>query len=135
VRYLRDTNTCIRYLNGRAPAIRVHLAAVPLADVAVCAPVKAELYYGAARSHDPARTLARQEAFLRVIAVSLPFDDRAAQMYGRIRAGLAAQGTPIGANDLLIAAIALAAGLILVTHNTGEFSRVPGLRIEDWEIP
>jgi predicted nucleic acid-binding protein len=45
VRYLLDTNTCIRYLNGRAPAIRVHLAAVPLADVAVCAPVKAELYY------------------------------------------------------------------------------------------
>jgi len=134
VRYLLDTNTCIRYLNGRAPAVPTHLAAVPLVDVAVCAPVKAELYYGAARSQDPARSRARQEAFLRVF-VSLPFEDSAAQSYGRIRADLATRGTPIGANDLLIAAIALAAGLILVTHNTGEFGRIAGLALEDWELP
>ena len=77
---------------------------------------------------------ARQEAFLRVF-VSLPFEDSAAQSYGRIRADLATRGTPIGANDLLIAAIALAAGLILVTHNTGEFGRIAGLALEDWELP
>lgn len=134
MRYLLDSNTCIRYLNGRAPTVRTHLASVPLADVAVCAPVKAELYYGSARSQNPARSLAQQEAFLRIF-VSLPFDDLAAQVYGRIRADLAARGTPIGANDLLIAAIALAAGLTVVTHNTGEFSRVTGLAVEDWELP
>ncbi|WP_442921628.1 PIN domain-containing protein [Microcoleus sp. Aus8_D2] len=55
-------------------------------------------------------------------------------MYGEIRAQLAASGTPIGPNDLLIASIALANNLILVTHNTREFSRVEGLRLEDWEI-
>ena len=134
MRYLLDTNTCIRYLNGRAPAIRAHLAAVRLAEIAVCAPVKAELYYGAARSQDPTRSLARQEAFLRVF-VSLAFDDHAARFYGRIRADLAARGTPIGANDLLIAAIALAAELTVVTHNTSEFGRISGLVLEDWELP
>ena len=134
MRFLLDTNTCIRYLNGGAPAIRTHLAAVPLAEIAVCAPVKAELYYGAARSQNPARSLARQEAFLRVF-VSLAFDDHAARFYGRIKADLAARGTPVGANDLLIAAIALAAELTLVTHNTSEFGRISGLALEDWELP
>jgi tRNA(fMet)-specific endonuclease VapC len=63
--------------------------------------------------------------------LSLPFDDRAAEEYGKIRAHLEGLGTPIGPNDLLTAAIALAYSLILVTHNTTEFSRVPGLVLED----
>jgi tRNA(fMet)-specific endonuclease VapC len=63
----------------------------------------------------------------------VPFDDRAGEEYAKVRADLAAKGTPIGPNDLLIAAIALANGLTLVTHNTTEFSRVLGLRLEDWE--
>ena len=66
--------------------------------------------------------------------VSLPFDDAAAEAYGRIRADLAIRGALIGPNDLLIAAIAVASGLTLVTHNTGEFSRVAGLPLEDWEV-
>ncbi|WP_236738986.1 PIN domain-containing protein, partial [[Phormidium ambiguum] IAM M-71] len=64
----------------------------------------------------------------------LPFDERSAKIAGRIRAQLAALGTPIGPYDLQIAAIALANNLILVTHNTSEFSRVEGLQIEDWEL-
>ena len=63
---------------------------------------------------------------------SFPFDDAAAEEYGRLRAALAARGTPIGPNDMLIAAIALAHDLTLVTHNTREFGRVEGLRLEDW---
>ncbi len=65
-------------------------------------------------------------------AVSVPFDDLAADVYGRIRADLERQGQAIGPNDTLIAAIALANGLTIVTHNTAEFSRVSGLLIEDW---
>jgi tRNA(fMet)-specific endonuclease VapC len=65
--------------------------------------------------------------------VSFPFDDHAADEYGRLRAQLARQGTPIGPNDLMIASIALAHRTTLVTHNTHEFSRVPGLPIVDWE--
>jgi tRNA(fMet)-specific endonuclease VapC len=72
---------------------------------------------------------------LRQRCPSLPFDDRAAEVYGRIRAHLTATGMAIGPNDLMIAAIALANGLTLVTHNTAEFSRVPGLTIEDWQAP
>ena len=65
--------------------------------------------------------------------ISLPFDDDAAKAYGEIRAILARLGTPIGPNDLLIASIALVHAAELITHNTKEFSRVPGLRIDDWE--
>jgi tRNA(fMet)-specific endonuclease VapC len=64
----------------------------------------------------------------------LPFDDAAAVVYGEIRAALAQAGTPIGPNDLQIAAIALANDLTLVTHNTREFTRVQGLKLADWEI-
>jgi tRNA(fMet)-specific endonuclease VapC len=67
--------------------------------------------------------------------MSIDFDDAAAGIYGQIRAHLASRGTPIGPNDVLIAAIAVANGITLVTHNTSEFSRVPGLLIEDWEVP
>ena len=65
--------------------------------------------------------------------VSLPFDDRAAAEYGKLRAHLGAIGQLIGPNDLLIAATALANGVTLVTHNTREFSRVPALVLEDWQ--
>lgn len=64
---------------------------------------------------------------------SLPFDDDCAEHYAMIRSDLAAQGNPIGPNDLLIAAIARAHNAILVTHNTGEFDRVAGLQLDDWQ--
>ncbi|WP_377475619.1 MAG: type II toxin-antitoxin system VapC family toxin [Microcoleus anatoxicus] len=131
--YLLDTNTCIGYLNGRSIGVLRRLQALPSQDVAVCSVVKAELFYGSMRSNNPARSLAQQQDFLNRF-ISLPFDDQSALIYGQIRAGLAASGTPIGPNDLLISSIALANNLILVTHNTREFSRVEGLRLEDWEI-
>lgn len=132
--HLLETNACIRYLNRRNTGIERRLKALQPEDVAVCAVVKAELFYGAMKSTDPERALARQEAFLQAFR-SFPFDDDAARHYARIRAELARKGTPIGANDMLIAAIALAHNLTLVTHNTGEFGRVAGPRVEDWEDP
>ena len=101
--------------------------------VNVCSIVKAEMYAGAMKSNDPARTRSKQQAFLAQF-ISLPFDDAAAEVYAIIRTHLEAQGTPIGPYDLQIAAIALANNLILVTHNTREFSRIPGLMLEDWEV-
>lgn len=65
---------------------------------------------------------------------SLPFDDRCAEEAAQIRADLAAQGKPIGPHDILIAATARAHDAVLVTHNTSEFARVTGLRMEDWEV-
>lgn len=131
--YLLDTNACVVYMNGRAPRLQHRLNQLHPGDVAVCSVVKAELFYGAMKSRDPAATLAKQQQFLTPYA-SLPFDDSASLAYGRIRADLERAGTPIGGNDMLIAAIALAAGLILVTHNSSEFQRVSGLKVEDWEV-
>jgi tRNA(fMet)-specific endonuclease VapC len=133
MKYLLDTNTCIRYLNGRVPKIREKLRRVPTVDIAVCSVVKAELYTGAAKSQTIEQSIAKQQRFLRLFQ-SLPFDDVAAVVYGQVRATLEKRGTPIGPNDLMIAAIALANNLILVTHNTDEFGRIDGLQLEDWEL-
>jgi tRNA(fMet)-specific endonuclease VapC len=130
--YLLDTNACIAYLNRPVSGVRRQLETLPKQDIAVCSIVKAELFYGAMRSSNPERTLQGQQEFLNQY-VSLPFDDRAALIYGQIRAFLASAGAPIGPYDLQIAAIALANNLTLVTHNTREFNRVAGLRLEDWE--
>jgi tRNA(fMet)-specific endonuclease VapC len=96
--------------------------------------VVAELLYGAYRSARPGQTLSQVQTFCGPF-LSLPFDDRAAAEYARIRAHLASLGNVIGPNDLMIAAIALAHGLTLVTHNVAEFRRVPGLTVEDWQGP
>jgi len=130
--YLLDTNVCIAYLNNRSSRVVQRLRAVSPSDVAVCSVVKAELCYGAMRSRNPPETLARQRVFLDQF-ISLPFDDRASEYYASIRATLESRGTPIGPNDLLIAAIARAHNLILVTANVREFGRIEGLRIENWE--
>jgi tRNA(fMet)-specific endonuclease VapC len=133
MRYLLDTNTCIVYLKGRNLNLKQKLETVAISDMAVCSIVKAELFYGAMKSANPERNSTLQREFLDQFA-SLPFDDLAAQAFGNIRAQLEARGTPIGAYDLQVAAIALANGLTLITHNTREFNRVDGLQIEDWEV-
>jgi tRNA(fMet)-specific endonuclease VapC len=130
--FLFDTNACIAYLNNHLSPIRRKLEQLSPSQVFVCSVVKAELFYGAMKSQNPAQTLAKQEVFLNQF-VSLPFDDEAAKIFGEIRAYLTRLGKPIGPYDLQIAAIALAHNVILVTHNTREFSRIPDLQIEDWE--
>ncbi|WP_008318274.1 type II toxin-antitoxin system tRNA(fMet)-specific endonuclease VapC [Leptolyngbya sp. PCC 6406] len=134
MRYLLDTNVCVVYLNGRSSSVRDRLLDTPAEEIAVCSVVKAELFYGAFRSTNPKRTLERQQTFLSRF-VSLPFQDEAALLAGEIRAKLASIGTPIGSYDLQIAAIAVANNLTLVTHNTREFERANGLKVEDWEVP
>lgn len=133
MRYLLDTNVCVMYLNSCSTLVRDRLLSVPTDEITVCSIVKAELFYGAMRSNNPDRTLGRQQRFLERF-LSLPFDDEAAIVCGQVRARLASAGTPIGAYDLQIAAIALANNLTLVTHNIREFERVEGLQVEDWEV-
>jgi len=132
VTFLLDTNVCVEYLNGTSESIRERMSTTPSEEVFLCSVVKAELFYGALKSARPRRNLKRLQVFLDVFD-SLPFDDRAARYYGRIRARLEKQGNLIGPNDLLIAAIAFAHEATLVTHNVAEFSRVKGLRFDDWE--
>lgn len=130
--YLLDTNVCIRYLTGRSEKIKQRLQQTHPDEMAVCSVVKAELFYGAKRSNNPEKSLQAQIQFLSQFK-SFPFDDHAAQAYGAIRSDLAAKGTPIGPNDLMFAAIALANDLTLITHNVSEFGRITTLKIEDWE--
>jgi tRNA(fMet)-specific endonuclease VapC len=132
--FLLDTNVCVQYLRGKSVLLRQRLAACPTHEVRLCSVVLSELYVGALRSAQPAQNRAEVDQFAAPFA-SLPFDDSAADVYARIRQHLESQGTPIGPYDLQIAAIALAHGCTLVTHNTTEFSRVPGLVLEDWESP
>ena len=124
--YLLDTNTCIRFLNGTSDSIRERIEALGARNIALCSVVKAELIYGALKSARPQRNLSRLNPFFSRFA-SFPFDDAAAAAYGEIRARLERAGTPIGPNDLCIAAIATASGLTLVSHNSDEFE--PGGRL------
>ena len=131
--WLLDTNVCINYLrSGGGLFVAQRLAEKNAADVVLCSVVKAELIFGALRSRNAGDSLAKVGQFVERF-LSLPFDDEAAQAYGRIRANLADRGMMIGPNDLLIASVALTRNLILVTHNVAEFGRVQGLKIEDWE--
>lgn len=91
----------------------------------------AELRYGADRSARPKANHARLEVLVTEIP-ALEFDHEAASAYGRLRARLEAAGTPIGPNDMLIAAQALSRGMVVITDNVGEFRRVKGLDVENW---
>ena len=133
MRYSLDTNVCIRIINRRSIAARNKLLTVAPEDIVVCSIVRAELFYGSAKSQTPEATRRKQNIFLDPF-LTLPFDNRVADVYGRIRSQLERAGTLIGPLDMQIAAIALAHNLILVTHNTREFGRVPGLMLEDWEV-
>lgn len=132
MKYLLDSNTCIVYLKNRNSKIRKRLESLSSHDITVCSIVKSELFYGARKSEKVEKNLAVQIKFFSNF-VSLPYDDKASEIYGKIRANLEQKGTPIGPYDLQIAAIAIANDLILVTHNVREFSRIEGLKIEDWE--
>jgi tRNA(fMet)-specific endonuclease VapC len=133
MKYLLDTNVCIAFLNGTSRALINRLQNSPEEDIAVCSIVKAELWFGAEKSRFPIRTRYLQNEFLKPYKC-FSFDESAAEAYAKIRADLTQKGTLIGPNDLLIAAIALAYRLILVTHNTREFSRVEQLHLEDWLV-
>ncbi|MBC8098650.1 MAG: type II toxin-antitoxin system VapC family toxin [Armatimonadetes bacterium] len=133
MKYLLDTNTCIRYINGRAPKIYDYMRAVADSDIAISTITQAEMYAGSAKSQTPQQSRDKQDNFF-VRFRSLTFDEGAADAFGRIRAALESAGTPIGPYDMQIGAIALVHNLILVTHNVSEFQRIPVLQIEDWEV-
>lgn len=130
-RYALDTDTCIHALNGRHPALVAKIDRQRAGRVVVSPIVLGELRYGVARSTRPSDAGARVAALLEVVR-PVPLDHAVAADYGAIRAELEARGKVICNNDLWIAAHARALGLVLVTHNTREFSRVPGLKLEDW---
>ena len=126
-----DTNTCIYVLRKRTTEILNHFRATP--DLCISSIVCAELWYGVENS-EPSTQAARREQlmlFLQNLTVT-PWPEEAGRDYGHIRAHLRRKGTPIGGNDLLIAAHARYLDAVLVTNNIKEFERVDGLKLENW---
>lgn len=131
LRYLLDTNICIYIKRERPPAVRAQMARHRPGSLGMSVITWGELLFGACKSQH--ETIAREKltALARIILV-LPMSEPVAEHYGDIRAALETQGTPIGNNDLWIAAHAREAGLTLVTNNEREFARVAGLKLENW---
>jgi tRNA(fMet)-specific endonuclease VapC len=131
-----DTNAVIAAINRRKPELRRRLESAIAAGAPIGIPtiVLFEMRYGIARSARPQENAAILAAFLTLDVSPWPFELEDAEEAGDIRAELERAGTPIGPYDVLIAAQARRRGALLVTANTGEFTRVPGLRIEDWAI-
>ncbi len=131
MRYLLDTNICI-YIAKRRPAkVLARFRQLRPGDVGISVITYLELVYGACKSQRVDENLERITQLERLIPAQ-PLDNSAARHYGRVRAELETQGTPVGAYDLLIAAQALSLGMVLVTNNEREFRRVRGLRVENW---
>lgn len=129
--YLLDTNICIYAINGRYPKLSNQLLQIHPDDICVSSITVGELEYGAAKSRWGDRTRQIMHAFLSNFEI-LPFNEKDAILFGQLRAQLALLGTPIGAYDVMIGAQGVARNLTVVTHNTKEFSRIPGIVLEDW---
>jgi tRNA(fMet)-specific endonuclease VapC len=130
MRYLLDANVVIGLLNDATSRLARRARREKPADIAISAIVAHELFYGAFRSRRATQNVTLIDSLQFVV---LEFDKEDARQAGEVRALLSAQGTPIGPYDVLIAGQAKARNLTLVTHNTNEFGRVPGLRFEDWQ--
>lgn len=130
--YFLDTNTCIDFLRNLSESVRSRFLSVSLNEIKITVVVKAELLLGAYKSNRP-ETLEKTIQFLELFEV-IPFSDDMSYTYAKIRKELETKGNKIGANDLFIAASALNKEAILVTHNTREFIRIDGLKLDDWNI-
>lgn len=130
MRYLLDANAVIALLNDATSPIARRVRRYAPRDIGVPAVVMHELYYGAFKSQRIDKNVARVDALQFPV---LDFDQEDSRHAGEVRAHLASHGTPIGPYDVLIAGQARARKLTLVTHNTTEFLRVPGLKVEDWK--
>ena len=128
--YVLDTNTLIYFFKDMGN-VKHNLLQIPPQDLAIPSVVIYELEYGLAKSNAPQKRRAQIGELCSLVNI-LPFDEAEAKSAATVRANLEKQGTPIGPQDVLIAGTALANQGVLVTHNTGEFSRVAGLDLEDW---
>ncbi|MBO4540953.1 MAG: type II toxin-antitoxin system VapC family toxin [Bacilli bacterium] len=133
MKYLLDTNIIIYFMKGNYPKVASRFAKTHRVSIAIPTPAISELEYGARKSGSYEKRMELYGEFCRKFK-SVSFDRKAANFYGAIRDDLEKRGLIIGEIDMFIAAIALANHYVLVTHNVREFSRVKGLKIQDWTI-
>ena len=131
MKFLLDTNICVFLIRKQSDAIRAHIQSHQVGEIGVSSITVAELRFGADKSSNPTKNHALFDRFFLTLPV-LDFDSDCAREFGIIRGFLEKNGSPIGSLDTLIAAHALRAVLTVVTNNTREFQRVPGLSGVDW---
>ncbi len=131
--YLLDTNICIYLMKNSYPLLTQRVLSHDHSELSISSITVFELEYGAEKSSWGEKTRLKLAMFLSPFNI-LPFTCEDAVVAGRLRGYLEKQGTPIGPYDIQIAAQGLSKGLTVITHNIGEFSRIPGLRLEDWVI-
>lgn len=131
MRFLLDTNICVYIIKNKPPQVLAKFKTLDISDVGISSITVAELEYGVYKSQRQEQNNAALSQFLIPLEI-LPFDEQATQTYGRIRAELECQGIVIGSMDMLIASQAISLGLILVTNNVRELSRIPELVLENW---
>ena len=131
--YLLDTNICAYLMRGTYPSLNRKILSIPPSELAISSVTLFELKYGAAKAGWGNKRLEDMHLFLSAFQV-IPFTEYDAVVTGRIRAELVKAGQPIGSYDIQIAGQGVAKGITVVTHNTGEFSRVPGILLEDWVL-
>ncbi len=134
MKYLLDTNTCVYALNRTDEALAERLRSTRRSDLFLSSLSIAELLFGARRSRRAVENVKRVARFVSPLG-ELHFDRLAAETYGFLRSDLAEAGRQFGPIDMLIAATALAHGMIVVTNNTREFQQAAGLRVENWASP
>jgi tRNA(fMet)-specific endonuclease VapC len=130
--HLLDTNICSAHM--RRPAGLAHRFFQYGGGIAIASVVLAELYAGAYKHPNPAKLLSLIAELLQEVAV-LDFDSACAEQFGKLQGGLLNQGIKVPVADLMIASVALAHNLTLVTNNTADFQNIPGLRLDDWLTP
>lgn len=129
--YLLDTNICIYFMKNKYPDLTKRLMSYDPSELMISSVTVFELEYGASKSGWGEKTRQKMLLFLAPFTI-LPFDANDAFSTGRIRGYLTQAGTPIGPYDVMIAGQGLSRNLTVITHNVKKFSRVPGLKVEDW---
>ena len=132
MKWMLDTNICIDIIRERPRSLLDRFNEHTVGDIGLSVVTLAELEYGVSASSRPARNRAALEQFVSPLEIA-SFDRSVTATYGRLRATLEKKGQMIGSMDLLIAAHAVSLDVRLVTHNSREFGRVPGLHIDDWQ--
>ena len=133
IKYMLDTNICIYIIKQKPENVIERLRRTPVSDIGVSSITLSELEYGVMKSAKPEQNKLALAQFIAPIEI-YAYDDVAAQHYGKIRANLERQGTPVGSLDMLIAAHALSVDSLLITNNESEFKRVSNLKIGNWTI-
>ena len=131
MKYMLDTNICIYAIKHKPPEVIKNFLKHDPDDMCISSITYGELMHGVEKSQAVERNRVAITLFLSSISI-LPFDNYAAEEYGKVRADLERKGTPIGPMDMLIAGHARSEGLVIVTNNTREFFRVDDLEVEDW---